>query len=98
MLFIKKQHRTLRLCTNYRELYKITIENWYPLPSVDDLFDQLKGVGTFSKIDLRYGYHQLHIKEDDIPKMTFDTPYRHYEYVVRPFDSSMPNHIHGHHE
>ena len=65
MLFMKKKDRTLWLCIDYRAL---NIKNKYPLPRLDDLFDQLQGVGVFSKIDLRSGYHQLRIKPEDIPK------------------------------
>ena len=77
---MKKKDRTLRLCIDYRELNKITVKNYYPL-----LFDQLRGMGTFFKIDLRSGYHQLRIKDEDISKTTFCTRYGHYEFVVMPF-------------
>ena len=63
VLFVKKKNGTLRLCIDYRQLNKVTIKNKYPLPRIDDLFDQLKGASVFSKIDLRSGYHQLKIKE-----------------------------------
>jgi len=82
---MKKKNGTLRLCINYRELNKITVKNQYPLPRIDDLFDQLMGAETFSKIDLRSGYLQLRIKEEDVPKTAFRTRYRYYEYVVIPF-------------
>ena len=63
MLFVKKKDGTMQLCIDYRQLNKITIKNKYPLPRIDDLFDQLQGANVFSKIDLRFGYHQLKIKE-----------------------------------
>ncbi|KAL5577457.1 hypothetical protein UlMin_019156 [Ulmus minor] len=70
------------MCIDYRELNKVTVKNRYPLPRIDDLFDQLKGATIFSKIDLRPGYHQLKIKEEDVPKSAFRTRYGHYEHVV----------------
>ena len=73
VLFIKKKDGTMRLCINYRQLNKVTIKNKYPLPRIDDLFDQLQGASVFSKIDLRLGYHQLKIKEMDILKTAFRT-------------------------
>ena len=69
MLFMKKKDDTWRLCIDYRQVNKITIRNKYPLPRIDDLFDQLQGAKVFSKIDLRSGYHQLRIRESEIPKM-----------------------------
>jgi len=73
VLFVKKKDGTLRLCIDYRELKKITIKNSCPFPRIDDLFNQLRGMETFSKIDLHSGYHQLRIKDEDIPKTAFYT-------------------------
>ncbi|GJZ95551.1 putative reverse transcriptase domain-containing protein [Tanacetum coccineum] len=73
------------MCINYRELNKLTVKNRYPLPKIDDLFDQLQGSSTYSKIDLRSGYHQLRVRDEDIPKTAFRTRYGHYEFQVMPF-------------
>ncbi|GKE17191.1 putative reverse transcriptase domain-containing protein [Tanacetum coccineum] len=73
------------MCNDYRELNKLTVKNRYPLPRIDDLFDQLQGSNVYSKIDLRSGYYQLRIREEDILKTAFRTRYGHYEFQVMPF-------------
>ena len=85
MLFVKKKDGTLRLCVDYRQLNKLTVNNKYLLPRIDDLFDQLRGTSIFLKIDLRSGYHHLKIKDADVHKMVFRTRYGHYEFLVMLF-------------
>ena len=85
VLFEKKKDKTLRLCIDYRQLNRVTIKNRYPLPRIDDLFDQLRGARVYSKIGLRTGYHQLRVKEIDIPKTAFRTRYGHFKFTMMPF-------------
>lgn len=86
VLFVKKKDGSLRMCVDYRALNEVTIKNKYPLPRIDDLFDQLKGASVFSKIDLRSGYHQLKIRQEDISKTAFVTRYELYEFTVMAFE------------
>ncbi|GJS11984.1 putative reverse transcriptase domain-containing protein [Tanacetum coccineum] len=85
VLFVKKKDGYFQMCIDYHELNKLTVKNRYPLPIIDDLFDQLQGSRVYSKIDLRSGYHQLRVREEDIPKMAFRTRYGHYKFQVMPF-------------
>ena len=80
---MKKKVGTLRLCNDYRQLNKVTVKNKYPLPRIDDLFDQMRGAKVFPKDDLRSGYHQVRIKDENIHKTR--TRYGNYEFVVVPF-------------
>ncbi|GJY78032.1 putative reverse transcriptase domain-containing protein [Tanacetum coccineum] len=80
VLFVKKKDGSFRMCIDYRELNKLTVKNRYPLPRIDDLFDQLQGSSVYSKIDLRSGYHQLRVRDEDIPKTAFRTRYGHHEF------------------
>ncbi|GJV34245.1 putative reverse transcriptase domain-containing protein [Tanacetum coccineum] len=85
VLFVKKKDGSFRMCIDYRELNKLTIKNRYLLPRIDDLLEQLQGSIVYSKIDLWSGYHQLRIREEDIPITAFRTRYGHYEFRVMPF-------------
>jgi len=85
VLLVKKNDGSSRLCVDYRQLNKLTIKNKYPLPRIDDMLDQLRGAAMFSKIDLRFGYHQILVKPEDVQKMAFRSRYGHYEYVVMSF-------------
>ncbi|GJT68561.1 putative reverse transcriptase domain-containing protein [Tanacetum coccineum] len=107
VLFVKKKDGPFQMCIDYRELNKLTVKNRYPLPRIDDLFDQLRGSSVYSKIDLRSGYHQLQVREEDIPKMAFRTRYGQYEFQVMPFGLTnapaifmdlMNRNMKGHHE
>ncbi|GKD20703.1 putative reverse transcriptase domain-containing protein, partial [Tanacetum coccineum] len=85
VLFVKKKDGSFQMCIDYRKLNKLTVKNRYPLPRIDNLFDQLQGSRVYSKIDLRSGYHQLRVRKEDIPKTAFRTRYGHYEFQVMPF-------------
>ena len=85
VFFMKNKDGSLKLCIDYRQLNRVTIRNQYPLPRIDELFDQLQGSRAYSKIDLRLGYHQLRVQESDLPKTAFRTRYVHYEFLVMPF-------------
>ena len=73
------------MCIDYRGLNQVTIKNKYPLPNIEELFDQLRGARVFSKLDLRQGYYQVRIQKEDVPKTAFNTRYGHYEWIVMPF-------------
>ena len=84
-MFVKKKDGSLRMCIDYRLLNSVTVKNKYPLPRIDDLFDQLQEACVFSKIDLRSGYHQLRIRDEEVFKTAFHSRYGHYEFLVMPF-------------
>jgi hypothetical protein len=88
VLFVKKKDGSMRLCVDYRALNEVTVKNKYPLPRINDLFDQLKGAKYFSKIDMRSGYYQLRIWHEDVPKTAFVTRYGQHEFSVVPFGST----------
>ncbi|GKF06738.1 putative reverse transcriptase domain-containing protein, partial [Tanacetum coccineum] len=85
VLFVKKKDGSFRMCIDYRELNKLMVKNRYPLSRIDDLFDQLQGSSVYSKIDLQSSYHQLRVRDEDIPKTAFRTRHGHYEFQVMPF-------------
>nr|GFC72802.1 putative reverse transcriptase domain-containing protein [Tanacetum cinerariifolium] len=86
VLFVKKKDGSFQMCIDYRELNKLTVKNQYPLPRINDLFDQLQRLSVYSKIDLRSGYHQLRVRDEDIPNTAFRTHYGHYDYAVQLAD------------
>ena len=89
-LFVKKKDGTSRLVQDYRSINKKTIKNKYPLPRINDLFEQLNGASIFSKLDFKMGYHQIRVREEDIPKTAFRTRYGLYEFTVMTFGFSKP--------
>jgi hypothetical protein len=84
-LFVKKKDGSQRMCVDYRSLNDVTVKNKYPLPRIEDLFDQMRGARVLSKIDLRSGYHQMKIRPSDFPKTDFSTRYGLYEFTVMSF-------------
>jgi hypothetical protein len=93
-IFVSKKDKTQRLCMDYQPLNAVTLKNKYPLPHIDLLFNQLIGAQVFSKINLHSGYHQIRIREEDIPKTAFSTQYGLYEYLVMSFDlTNAPTHF-----
>ncbi|WMV09372.1 hypothetical protein MTR67_002757 [Solanum verrucosum] len=95
VLFMKKKDGCLIMCIVYRQLNKFTIKNKYPIPRIDDMFNQLQGASCFSKINLRSDYHQLRVRDSDIPKTAFRTQYFHYEFVVVFWTNKCSCNFHG---
>ena len=85
VVLVKKKDGTLRMCIDYRALNKKTMKNRYPIPRIDELMDELRGSKLFSKIDLKLGYHQIQVRDQDVPKMAFRCHYDHFEFLVVPF-------------
>ena len=84
-MFVKKKDGSIRFCVDYKELNKVTVKNTYSPSRINDLFDQLQEATVFSKFDLLSGYHQLRIRDSDIPKTAFRSRYEHYKFIVMSF-------------